>query len=142
MKNVSGKLLFAFCSLLIFMSSCSDDDLSDLEFDLLGEWFVEDFVFNGTNAATNGDLAEMHWIFLATRDFEMSWFTDDQFFVLPGTWRANEGNLTLRLDLDDDFFFFCGDDDQTFDISFFADDVLLYGECGPVEWMEIELEKL
>ena len=127
---------------LISLSSCDSERLSDLDIDIIGEWVVDDYILTGDNITTNGEVQDMHMVFNDAYEIEVSWFENGDFFAVDGTWSSNESDSTLDIELENRVFFFCNDDDISFNIFFFAFDMELDTDCGDDDWMEIQLERL
>jgi len=142
MKNFHYLLVFCASLSLLTLSSCEDDLLNDLEQDIIGEWVVDDYVFSGNNLSENGVIDDMRFIFDSNLGVEVSWFEGNEFFIVVGDWSGDEADPSLSIDLENDVFFFCDDNDITFNVFFFAGDMQLDTDCGGDDWMEIQLERL
>lgn len=142
MKNFRLIFLFTVVLLFITFTSCDSDSLTDLDRDIIGEWFVDDYILSGDNIVTNGETQDMHMLFEANYSFELSWFENGDFFIVDGQWSSNQTDSTIELNLDNRVFFFCGDDDIILNIFFFAGDMELDTACANDDWMEIQLERL
>lgn len=138
-------LTLTYCSILLLsITACEDSiNLSELDRDIIGEWVVDDYILTGDNIISNNEIQDMHLIFNQFYELELSWFENGDFFVVDGTWNSNEEDTSLEINLDEDVYFFCNNDDIIFNIFFFAFDMELDTACSnDNDWMEIQLERL